>query len=107
MRVITLFLSAFMLVACSQDEDLTPQKEVVDLGHDYFSFANTDQFVTRHIELDLTVDFELKELRGLATLNMHRLDPAATAIILDTRDLHIDRILVAAPDSDWWNEPGR
>ncbi len=100
MRVITLFLSAFMLVACSQDEDLALSKEVVDLGHDYFSFANSDQFVTRHLELDLTVDFELKELRGQATLNMHRLDPAATEIILDTRDLHIEGILVGTADND-------
>jgi len=94
MRFVTLLLATFMLVACSQDEESVPQKEVVDLGHDYFSFANSDQFVTSHIALDLTVDFELKELRGLATLDMRRLDPAATHIILDTRDLHIDGILV-------------
>ena len=99
MRVITLLLTAFMLVACSQDEEPVPQKEIVDLGHDYFSFANSDQFVTSHIALDLTVDFELKELRGLATLNMRKLDPAATDIILDTRDLHIDGILVEGTEA--------
>ncbi len=100
MRVITLILSAFLLLACSQDEDLTSEKEVVDLGHDYFSFANSDQFVTTHIALDLTVDFKLKELRGLASLKMRRLDPAATDIILDTRDLHIDGVLVAGAEGD-------
>jgi aminopeptidase N len=99
MRFISLLLTAFMLVACSQDEDIVPQKEIVDLGHDYFSFANSDQFDTSHIALDLTVDFELKELRGLVTLNMQRLDPAATDIILDTRDLHIDGILVEGSEA--------
>jgi leukotriene-A4 hydrolase len=99
MRIVTLLLATFMLVACSQDEESAPQKEIVDLGHDYFSFANSDQFVTSHIALDLTVDFELKELRGLATLNMRRLDPAATYIILDTRDLHIDGILVEGTEA--------
>ena len=99
MRVITFLLAALMLVACSQDEEPVPQKEIVDLSHDYFSFANSDQFVTSHIALDLTVDFELKELRGLATLSMQRLDPAATDIILDTRDLHIDGILVEGSEA--------
>ena len=99
MRVITFLLTALMLVACSQDEEPVPQKEIVDLSHDYFSFANSDQFVTSHIALDLTVDFELKELRGLATLSMQRLDPAATDIILDTRDLHIDGILVEGSEA--------
>ena len=77
-----------------------PTKKAVDIGHDYFSFANTDQFVTEHIQLNLTVDFNLKELRGFAILKMRRLDPAATDIILDTRDLHIDSILIAGSEGD-------
>ena len=100
MRVFALLFASFILVACSQDEEPAPQKEAIDITHDYFSFANTDQFVTEHIQLDLTVDFELKELRGLARLKMHRLDPAATDIILDTRDLHIDGVLVAGSEGD-------
>jgi aminopeptidase N len=100
MRVFALMLATLMLVACSQSEDPAPQKEPIDLTHDYFSFANTDQFVTDHIQLDLAVDFDLKELSGFATLKMRRLDPAATDIILDTRDLHIDRILVSGSEDN-------
>ena len=71
-RVLTLLLSLVMLVACGQDAEVpvSLEKNEIDLGHDYFSFANTDQFVTDHLQLDLTVDFELKELRGTATLEM-------------------------------------
>lgn len=96
MRVFTLMFSVAMLVACGQDAEVpvSVEKPALDLGHDYFSFANTDQFVTDHLQLDLTVDFDLKELRGSATLSMHRLDPSATDIILDTRDLHIDSVEV-------------
>jgi len=94
MRVIALLLATVMLFACSDNEDPVPQKEAVDVTHDYFSFANTDQFVTDHIKLNLTVDFDLKELRGLVTLKMRRLDPAASHITLDTRDLHIEGVLV-------------
>jgi len=99
MRIITLLLTAFVLLGCSQDENAVGQKEPVDLSHDYFSFANTDQFVTEHINLNLTVDFDLKQLSGLVTLKMRRLDPSASHIILDTRDLHIDGILIGDPGS--------
>jgi aminopeptidase N len=100
MRVFALLLAAFMAAACSQNEEPVKQKEPIDLSHDYFSYANTDQFVTEHLQLDLTVDFELKELRGTASLKMHRRDPSAGEIILDTRDLHIGSVLVGGPDSD-------
>ena len=99
MRFIALVLTTFALFACSQDENSASQEEPFDITRDYFSFANTDQFVTDHINLDLSVNFELKQLSGLATLTMRRLDPEARHIILDTRDLHIDGILIGNPTS--------
>ncbi len=77
------------------------EKETWDLGHDYFSFANTEQFVTDHLQLDLAVDFDRTELRGMAVLKMRRLDTAATDIILDTRDLHIDGVLVNGSEASF------
>jgi len=100
MRFFTLLLAVFMLTTCSQSEDPVPPEKVLDTSFDYFSFANTDQFVTDHLRLDLTVDFELEELRGLATLEMRRLDPAARQVTLDTRDLHIDSVLVGGPEGN-------
>jgi hypothetical protein len=100
MRVINLLLAAFVVVACSQSEDPVPAKEPIDLEKDYFSFANTDQFVTDHIRLELSVNFELSELSGFAELKMRRLDPVATDIILDTRDLYIDRVQVSSSGDD-------
>jgi aminopeptidase N len=92
MRRATLSLTAFTILisACSQD--------TYDPSHDYFSFANTDQFVTRHIDLDLTVDFSAEQLHGNAILHMDRIDPSATEVILDTRGLHISGIHVAVAD---------
>lgn len=100
MRVFFLLLSVLALVACNQQEATGPEQKAIDLSHDYFSFANTDQFVTDHLQLDLTVDFALQELRGFAILKMRRLDPSATDIILDTRDLHINRVLVGGTEDD-------
>jgi aminopeptidase N len=96
MRFVALLFTCLTLFACSNEMDSTPPAEPLDITHDYFSFANSEQFVTDHIQLDLAVDFELRELRGFVILHMRRLDPAADHIVLDTRDLHIDGVEVAA-----------
>ena len=82
---LTVLLAVF-LCACSEK---ARHADAYDPAHDYFSFANTGQFVTTHLALDLVVDFDARELRGSATLTMQRLDSDATDIVLDTRDLDI------------------
>lgn len=77
-----------LLLACAQDG--------YDPGHDYFSFANSDQYATRHLELDLVVDFDQQTLGGSAILHIERLDPAATTIVLDSRGLQIGAIEIVA-----------
>ncbi|MEE8339769.1 MAG: M1 family metallopeptidase [Xanthomonadales bacterium] len=81
-------VSALVLSTCSRDE--------YDPAHDYFSFANSDQFVTRHLGLDLVVDFDRQTLGGSAVLHMERLDPDASIIVLDGRGLQISAIQIAA-----------
>jgi aminopeptidase N len=85
---------AFLATGCSKEP-----VEVYDPAHDYFSFANTEQFITRHLELDLTVDFDKEQLRGSAILHMERLDPLATEIILDSRGLDISGVSISLADS--------
>ena len=89
-KLIVAMLGALALSSCAQD--------AYDPGHDYFSFANSDQFVTRHLELDLTVDFAARQLVGSVRLSMERLDPAARELVLDSRTLHIESVSVALPD---------
>lgn len=68
--------------------------------HDYYSFAETDRVITKHLALDLAVDFERKRLEGSATLHMQRLDPALAQVVLDTRDLSILDAHVSLPGAD-------
>jgi leukotriene A-4 hydrolase/aminopeptidase len=58
------------------------------------SHGNPQQIRVRRVELDLTVDFESKQLRGTATLDVERRPgcPAGTPLILDTRALAIDSV---------------
>ena len=85
-------VSAMIFSACSRDE--------YDPAHDYFSFANSGQFVTRHLVLDLKVDFDRQILDGNAILHMERLDPAATTVVLDSRGLQISGIQVSASEME-------
>ncbi len=67
-------------------------------GHDYHSFANVDQFRVVHLDLALDVDFKEHVLRGSVTLEIKRLDPHATQLLLDTRDLHISSVTQQSTD---------
>ena len=86
-RQIPLIVFAILLIAACSKE--TPEVDDYDPARDYFTFANIDAFVTEHLALDLDVDFEAEEFRGLAILTMRRLNPEANEIFLDTRDLTI------------------
>ncbi len=89
-----LMFAAILVSACGEE---APEMVPYDPARDYFSFANTGQFVTEHLALDLTVDFDKQELRGSATHRMRRIDSGASQIVLDTRDLDVTdvRILLA------------
>src|SRR5271156_2004407 len=75
-------------IACSSSvaaADLEP----IQSGLDYHSFANVEQFRVTRVGLSLRVDFPNKVLFGAAVLEVKRLDPRATELVLDTRDLDI------------------
>ena len=70
----------------------------IDPGFDYHSYANVDQFRTTHLDLDLRVDFKFKNIAGSVTLELKRLDPRATQLVLDTKDLMILDVTQKATD---------
>jgi leukotriene-A4 hydrolase len=56
---------------------------------DPHSHARPNEIAVRHLGLDLTVDFEQRRLTGLATLELERRSPDATALVLDTWELDV------------------
>jgi leukotriene A-4 hydrolase/aminopeptidase len=64
----------------------------MNVGRDYHSFANVDEVVVTHINLDLTADFEAKQLSGTAILDIKRIDEKADTLVLDTRALTINSV---------------
>jgi aminopeptidase N len=90
--------------------DLAP----IQSGLDYHSFANIEQFRVTHLELDLRMDLRTQSLGGVVGLQVKRLDPAATELVLDTRDLIVLQVTQKAQnvlgamsksETTWVNRP--
>src|SRR5437899_3795717 len=66
---------------------------------DIHSFSNPEQIRVQELDLDCDVLFEQKILKGTATLKVERqVDSGAPPLILDTRNLRIEKVEVAAGD---------
>ncbi len=74
----------------------TQQAAIVD----EFSYAQPDKVRITDLALDLAVDFDAKQLSGTATYTLDWKDPSATELVLDTRDLTIEK--VEAEDGGSW-----
>jgi leukotriene-A4 hydrolase len=70
----------------------------IEPGFDYHSYANVDQFRVTHIEMDLQVDLDNKVIDGVVALELKRLDPRATQVVLDTKGLTINDVSQKATD---------
>ena len=103
MRLSTLLFAAVLLplAACQKkvpEEPSKPAKPTVSQAapamstHDVSSYAEPEKVVVKHLALDLGVDFTKKVLAGSATLDLDWKDPAASTLVLDTRDLNIAKV---------------
>jgi aminopeptidase N len=103
MRLPAVFLAAVLLplAACNKPAPQEPAKpgdptvsaENHDVkamsSHDPNSYAEPEKVVITHLALELNVDFAKKVLAGSATYDLDWKDPAATTLVLDTRDLDV------------------
>jgi aminopeptidase N len=90
-------IAALLASACAEK---APEADPYDPARDYFTFANTGEFVTEHLALDLRVDFDAEQLTGSVTHTMQRVDPTATEIVFDTRDLAVSGAQVLLADGE-------
>jgi len=74
----------------------------IDPANDYHSYANIDQFRVTRMEMDLRVwivnGSTAKTLDGVVALEIKRLDPRATELVLDTKGLMISEVTEKATD---------
>ena len=83
---------------------------MVPIPADSSSNANVKAFVTKHLVLDLTANFEetrgrilipARTLSGSVELQLERRDPAATELVLDSRNLMISSASAAIGTGAW------
>jgi leukotriene-A4 hydrolase len=60
--------------------------------HDESSYAQSEQVVIKDLALDVRLDFDTRQIGGTATYRLDWKDPAATALVLDTRALTIEKV---------------
>lgn len=67
---------------------------------DPHSYSQPDKVLIRHLDLNLTADFESSELQGYVDLELSWQDQESIELVLDSSDLSIDKAL-AWVDTDW------
>ncbi|WP_105253470.1 M1 family metallopeptidase [Pseudoalteromonas sp. T1lg75] len=68
---------------------------------DEHTYANLDDVVSTHLYLDLDVDFADKQLEGFVEHSLNWKNDAARTLVLDTRDLEVDRVLYQDAQGKW------
>ena len=107
MRASWLAVPALLIAGCAQQPPYAPTPEAaravepLDVQRDYHSYANTKDFRTQHLVLDLTVDFARRVLEGSAELHLQRLSAEAAELVLDTRDVDVAQVEAAAGQGAW------
>jgi leukotriene-A4 hydrolase len=98
----TRFLCMGLVLALASAIAGAVDEGAIDPANDYHSYANIDQFRVTRMEMDLRVwivsGSTAKTLDGVAALEVKRLDPLATELVLDTKGLMISEVSVKATD---------
>lgn len=111
--ILTLCLTAALAAGCSRDAtppadtankeaaavSAADQKNVAEV--DEYSYAQPDKVRIDDLALELKVDFDQKQLGGSATYTLDWTDPKATQLVLDTRDLTIEKVVGERADGKW------
>ncbi|MGX9190723.1 M1 family metallopeptidase [Stenotrophomonas sp. Ker107b] len=67
-------------------------------SHDESSYAEPDKVVVKDLALDLKLDFDSKQIGGTATYTLEWKDKAAKQLVLDTRELTVEKVEAIAAD---------
>ena len=100
----------FFIMACDRSAVPSSSSPTDTAGperasRDSHSFANPDEVVVRHLELDWDVRFDRRALEGTATLHIERVAERTGRLRLDTRDLSITAVELSDDGDDWLETP--
>ena len=92
-----LLLSLALVAGCQRDDApppaaAPPPKATAVIDRDEHSYAEPEKVVIDDLALEIALDFDARTIAGTATYTLDWKDPAATQLVLDTRDLAIERV---------------
>ncbi|MCF6436420.1 M1 family metallopeptidase [Pseudoalteromonas sp. MMG022] len=68
---------------------------------DQHTYANLNDVISTHLHLDLDVDFADKQLEGFVEHTLEWKNSKARTLVLDTRDLEVDKVMYQGRDGKW------
>ena len=109
--LLTLCLATALAAGCARDAAPTADTAAkpttgaatmnASAERDEHSYAQPDQVRTTDLALELAIDFDAKQISGSSTYTLDWLDKAATQLVLDSRDLTIEKIVGERTDGRW------
>ncbi|HEY5805437.1 MAG TPA: M1 family metallopeptidase [Lysobacter sp.] len=110
--ILSLCLVAALAAGCSRDAAppaqtakdaaaVTTADQKTTAVVDEYSFSEPSRVRINDLALMLKVDFDKKELSGSATYTLDWIDPKATQLILDTRDITVEKVVGERADGKW------
>ena len=99
LTVSTISVLLFMFSCCNSDA--LPEYETnkqSQHNHDFHSYANTSQVRTRHLHLDIEVDFNSKTISGIASHTLENM--GFDTVIFDIKALDIHKITLDSPNGE-------
>jgi len=108
--LLTLACATALTAGCSRESAPAPAApaahpaaavQTPSRSHDESSYAEPDKVVIKDLALDLAVDFDQKILSGTATYALEWKDKAAKQLVLDTRDLSVEKVEGQAASGAW------
>jgi aminopeptidase N len=89
-----------LTAACGREPD-DPASNRPPTAPDQHSYAEIDQVTITDLGLDLALDFATRTISGVATYTLAWRDDSATRLVLDTRDLTINRVEARDAGGRW------
>jgi leukotriene-A4 hydrolase len=100
-RLLLSVVTILFLFAAKQRAVRAPETGPLDQPlRDRFTFSEPKKIVTRHLSLDLTIDFPTRTLHGTARLDVENL-AGTPDLILDTERLSIEHVSVDGFNAIW------
>lgn len=101
-RLALSLVAVLFLVAARQRAVRHPELLPAHPPPDAFTFSNASEVTTRHLALDLEVDFESRTLSGKATLTIENLT-GTRQLVLDTYGLDIQSVVLDGSTPTLWS----